>query len=138
MKNNLCILSLGLCCLLLMGMGELGGPAPLEKIPTPPKEFKVEVIDRLGIKTFLTHFSQEGKVVLSGKRGQARVAIPFENISRVEFLKLAGEEILLQVSLRDSKNYEIKIDKKSKFFGKADFGTFQIEAQDLQAINFPP
>lgn len=138
MKNNLFFLVLCASCFLLMGMGELGGIAPFEKIPTPPREFKAEVIDQQGVRTLLAQFSQEGKVVLSGKRGQARVAIPFEIISQVEFLKLEGQEILLRVSLREPKTYEIKIEKKSKFFGKADFGSVQIEAQDLKIINFPP
>lgn len=137
-KNNLDLFFLGAACLLLMGMGELGGTAPLEKIPSPAKDFKVEIIDQIGVKTNLTKFSQEGKIILFGKRGQAQIAIPFENISRIEFIKLEGQEVILKVSLREPKNYEIKIEKKSKFFGQADFGPLRIEAQDIKMINFLP
>ncbi len=137
-KNNLCLFLLGTSCLLLMGMGELGGTAPLEKIPIPAKDFKVEIIDQLGVKTNLSKFSQEGKVVLAGKRGQAQIAIPFEIISKIEFIKLEGREVILKVSLREPKSYEVKIEKKSKFFGQADFGPLRIEAQDLKIINFLP
>lgn len=138
MKNNWGLFFWGAACLLLMGMGELGGTAPLERIPTPAKDFKVEIIDQVGVKTNLTKFSQEGKVVLSGKRGQAQIAIPFEIISKIEFIKLEGQEIILKVSLREPKSYEIKIEKKSKFFGQADFGPLRIEAQDIKMINFLP
>lgn len=138
MKNILGLFFWGVASLLLMGMGELGGTAPLEKIPGPPKDFKVEIIDQIGVKTNLAKFSQEGKVVLSGKRGQAQIAIPFENISKIEFLKIEGQEVILKVSLREPKSYEIKIEKKSKFFGQADFGPLRIEAQDIKTINFLP
>ncbi len=137
-KKDLYPLLLSVSCLFLMGMGELGGTAPLEKIPIPAKDFKVEIVDQLGVKTNLSNFSQEGKVVLAGKRGQAQIAIPFAIISKVEFLKLEGQEVILKVSLREPKSYEIKIEKKSKFFGQADFGPLRIEAQDIKAINFLP
>ncbi len=137
-KKDLSFLLLGVAYLFLMGMGELGGTAPLEKIPIPAKDFKVEIVDQLGVKTNLSNFSQEGKVVLAGKRGQAQIAIPFEIISKAEFLKLEGQEVILKVSLREFKSYEIKIEKKSKFFGQADFGPLRIDAQDLKAINFLP
>lgn len=138
MKNNLYLFFWGATCLLLMGMGEMGGTAPLEKIPIPAKDFKVEIIDQIGVKTNLTKFSQEGKVVLSGMRGQAQIAIPFENISKIEFIKLEGQEVILKVSLREPKSYEIKIEKKSKFFGQADFGPLRIAGQDIKMINFLP
>ncbi len=137
-KKDLSFLLLGVAYLFLMGMGELGGTAPLEKIPIPAKDFKVEIVDQQGVKTNLSKFSQEGKVVLAGKRGQAQIAIPFEIISKAEFLKLEGQEVILKVSLREFKSYEIKIEKKSKFFGQADFGPLRIDAQDLKAINFLP
>jgi len=40
------------------------------------------------------------------------------------------------VSLRENKSIEISIDKSAKFFGKADFGSFQIEGKDLKSIHF--
>jgi hypothetical protein len=30
------------------------------------------------------------------------------------------------------------VDKKAKFYGKADFGTFQIEGKDLKTVIFLP
>jgi len=124
--------------LFLMGMGGLGGNSPLDKIPEPKKNFSVVVIDRQGVKTSLSQFSHDGMVVITGKRGSADVAVPFEIISQVQFQGQEGNKILLEISLREPKRVEIRVDKLSKFYGKAEFGTFQIEAKDLQSINFHP
>ncbi|MDP3040937.1 MAG: hypothetical protein Q8O18_13845, partial [Deltaproteobacteria bacterium] len=109
-----------------------------DKIPEPKKNFSVVVIDRQGVKTSLSQFSHDGMVVIAGKRGSADVAVPFEIISQVQFQGQEGNKILLEISLREPKRVEIRVDKLSKFYGKAEFGTFQIEAKDLQSINFHP
>jgi hypothetical protein len=122
----------------LLGMGQLGGTAPLNKIPAPAKNFKARVVDTQGIETTLSEFSYEGQVFLVGKLGSATVTIPFEKISQIRLQNLEGNEALIKVSLRDQKSMEIKVDKHLKFYGKADFGTFQIEMKDLRSINLPP
>ncbi len=122
----------------LLGMGGLGGSAPVDKIPEPSKKFTVIVVDRQGVKTTLGQFSHEGKVFIAGKRGSAEVASPFEIISQVQFKGVEGNDILAEIRMRDSKSVEIRLDKRSKFYGKAEFGTFQIEAKDLLSINFQP
>ena len=124
--------------LFLMGMGGLGGSAPLDKVPEPPKKFTVVVVDRQGVKTTLGQFSHEGKVFIAGKRGSADVASPFEIISQVQFKGQEGNEIVAEIYMSEPKKVEIRMDKRSRFYGKAEFGTFQIEAKDLQSINFHP
>jgi len=124
--------------LFLMGMGELGGSAPADKIPVPEKNFSARVLDRQGIQTSLSEFSFGGKVFLVGKRGSATITIPFEKISRLDLDGQDGNEVLAAVTLRDQNRIELKVDKRSKFFGKAEFGTFQIEMKDLKSINFQP
>ena len=124
--------------LFLMGMGGLGGNAPIDKIPEPKKNFSVVVIDRQGVKTSLSQFSHDGMVVMTGKRGSADVAVPFEIISQIQFQGLEKNEILVEISLREPKKVQIRVDQNSKFYGKAEFGTFQIEAKNLQSIHFHP
>ena len=124
--------------LFLMGMGCLGGPAPVEKTPVPEKNFNARVLDHQGVQTSLSQFSFEGKVFLVGKRGDATVTIPFEKISQVEIKGQEGNEVLVVVALQKQEKIEVKIDKSSKFYGKADFGTFQIESKDLKSISFQP
>ncbi len=138
MKRFLASMALFSSFLFLMGMGELGGSAPANKIPSPEKNFAVKATDREGIQTSLSQFSQEGKIFLAGKRGSATVAIPFEKISQIQFQAAEGNEIPAKLTLRNQESLDLKVDKRSKFYGKADFGTFQIDAKDLKAVNFLP
>ncbi len=138
MKNIFASVTVILSFWFLMGMGGLGGSVPVEKIPEPSKKFSAVVVDRQGVKTTLGQFSYEGKVFIAGKRGSAEVATPFEIISQVQFKKEEGNDVWVEIRLRDSKLVEIRLDKRSKFYGKAEFGTFQIEAKDLLSINFQP
>jgi len=124
--------------LFLMGMGGLGGPAGVEKIPVPEKNFSARVIDHQGVQTSLSQVSFEGSVFLMGKRGDATVTIPFEKISHLDIRGQEGNEVMSVVSLRNREKIDVKVDKNSKFYGKADFGTFQIETKDLKSINFQP
>jgi hypothetical protein len=124
--------------LLLMGMGGFGGPGPVEKIPVPTKNFNARIIDRQGVQTSLSQVSFEGNVFLVGKRGDATVTIPFEKISQVEIKGPEGNEVVVVAILRNQEKVEVKADKNSKFYGKADFGTFQIETKDLKSISFQP
>ncbi len=122
----------------LLGMGELGGTAPVDKIPAPDKNFTARVVDRQGVETTLSTVSYEGKVFLVGTRGSATVTIPFEKISQLQFPGVEGNVVLAKVLLRDQQSIEIKVAKRAKFYGKAEFGTFQIEMKDVRSINFQP
>ena len=124
--------------LFLMGMGGLGGPGSVEKIPVPAKNFNARVIDHQGVQTSLSQVSFEGNVFLVGKRGDAVVTIPFEKISQVEIKGPEGKEVVAVAILRNQEKVEVNIDKNSKLYGKADFGTFQIESKDLKSISFQP
>jgi hypothetical protein len=124
--------------LFLLGMGDLGGKAPKDKIPEPEKNFTVQVFDIQEIQTGLTHFSQDGRVFLEGKRGKASITIPFEKISQIHLQNLKGDEISAKVSLRNGDHIEMQLNRKAIFYGKAKFGTFQIEAKDLKSIRFQP
>ncbi len=138
MKNIFASTGIFICFLLLMGMGGLGGSAPADKIPEPPKKFTVVVVDRQGVKTTLGQFSHEGKVYIAGKRGSANVTSPFEIISQVRFKDQEGKDVVAEIQMREQESVDIRVDKRSKFYGKAEFGNFQIEAKDLQSINFHP
>lgn len=123
---------------LLMGMGGMRGPAEVGTVPTPEKNFNVRVADRQGTQTLLSQFSQEGKAFLVGKRGAATVAIPFEKISQLQFETLEGNAVQVKASLRGQETIDVKVDKQAKFYGKADFGTFEIAVKDLKSISFLP
>ena len=125
--------------LLLMGMGGLGGPGEVGKVPTPEKNFNVRVTDQKGVQTSLSQFSQEGKVFLVGKRGDATITIPFEKMTQIQFEPLEGKDVQAKVSLRGPETAaDVKMERQAKFYGKADFGTFEIAAKDLKSISFLP
>jgi hypothetical protein len=138
MKKFLAPLLILISILFMMGMGEMGGGVPADKTPTPEKNVSVRVTDREGIQTTLTQFSQDGKVSLTGKRGSATVSIPFEKISQAQIAALEGDDVQVKVSLRSQESLDIKIAKRAKFYGKANFGSFQIELKDLKAVHFLP
>ena len=138
MKKFLAPMALFSSFLFLMGMGEMGGSAPSNKIPSPERNFAVKVTDRGGIQTSLSQFSQEGKIFLSGKRGSATVTVAFEKIAQIQFQDGEGNEIPAKLALRSGEGLDLMVDKRSRFYGKADFGTFQIDAKDLKAVNFLP
>jgi len=124
--------------LLLMGMGGMGGPAEVGKVPAPERNFNVRVTDQKGVQTSLSQFSQEGRVFLVGKRGDATVTIPFEKITQIQFETLEGRDIEAKVSLRGPETADIKLEKQAKFYGKMDVGTFEILAKDLKSVSFLP
>jgi len=124
--------------LLLMGMGGMGGPAEVGKVPAPEKNFNVRVTDREGVQTSLSQFSQEGKIFLVGKRGDATITISFEKITQIQFETLGGKDVQVKVSLRGPEAVDVKMEKQAKFYGKTDFGTFEIAAKDLKSVSFPP
>ncbi len=137
MKKYLAPAVLLTCFFFLLGMGELGGgTAPIDKIPTPEKNFSAAVLDREGVQTTLQSFSFEGKIFLAGKHGSASIAVPFDKISEIQFQGQEGGEMGARVVLRDQKTVPIKVEKRSRFFGKTDFGTYQIEAKDLKSVRF--
>ena len=138
MGVSTCSIILICSILFLLGMGDLGGKAPKDKIPEPEKNFAVQVVDLQEIQTALRNFSQEGRVFLEGKRGKASITIPFEKISQIHLQNLKGDKISAKVSLRNGDNIEMQINRKAIFYGKAKFGTFQIEAKDLKSIRFQP
>ena len=138
MKRILTLIVVLATFLLLMGMGGMGGPAEVGKVPAPEKNFNVRVTDQKGVQTLLSQFSQEGRVFLVGKRGDATVTIPFEKITQIQFETLEGRDIEAKVSLRGPETADIKLEKQAKFYGKMDVGTFEILAKDLKSVSFLP
>ena len=122
----------------IMGMGDLGGTATVNQIPSPEKNFSAQVVDREGIETSLSQFSQDGKIFVTGKRGSATVAVPFDKISWIQFQDPEKRDVPARLLLKDQSTVEMRLEKRSKFYGQAQFGTFQIEIKDVNSIRFHP
>jgi hypothetical protein len=117
-------------------MGGLGG-TPVNKIPTPERDFSATLIDKQDVVTKCKQVSREGDVFFLGKKGRGTVTIPFEKIKITEFESKKGV-VTAVIKLIDGQTIEIEMDKSQRFYGMANFGTFEIEVSDLKKVIFIP
>jgi len=116
-------------------MGELGGgPAPIGQDPVPEKNFSPRFLTVRACRRPCNRSALRAKYFWRAKHGSASIAVPFEKIAEIQFQGQEGSEMNVRIVLRDQKTVPIKMDKRSRFFGKTDFGTYQIEAKDLKTI----
>ncbi|MEW6615209.1 MAG: hypothetical protein AB1401_07080 [Thermodesulfobacteriota bacterium] len=136
MKKGLYVIAFLTGFLLLTGMGGLGG-TPVNKIPTPERDFSATLIDKQDVVTKCKQVSREGDVFFLGKKGRGTVTIPFEKIKITEFESRKGV-VTAVIKLIDGQTIEIEMDKSQRFYGMANFGTFEIEVSDLKKVIFIP
>ncbi len=119
---------------LLLAMGILGEPPPRQDVPETGQAFRAVMVDLEGVSTQVSHFSYDGEGYLPAYRGRALVVIPFERIAAVEFGQTRQHRREARVRFRDQQEELLWVDEKLLFLGKLQYGTFQIQAKDLQAI----
>lgn len=118
---------------ILMGMGT--GGMQTHKIPVPAKNFSATIIDSQGVTTKVTQISFDGKVYLTGSRGNTTVTVPFEKISSVQVGKLAEDKkVSVFVTLKEGGTLNIMVEGKLPCYGSADFGNVQIEFKDIKKV----
>lgn len=120
---------------LLLAMGILGEPPPRRDVPETGQAFQAVLVDLEGVSTQVNHFSYDGEGYLPAYRGRALVVIPFEQIAAVEFGQTRQHRREARVRFRDRQEELLWVDEKLLFLGKLQYGTFQIQAKDLQAIH---
>ena len=125
-----------LVTLVLLGMGSIGG-VPEGTIPDVDKDFAVKLIDRDGVATEITQFSIDGNTYLVGTRGQGQVTVQMQDLIKLEFGNVSANEVQVRCTLRDDTQVELKVRKRSVFYGKGGFGVFQIHARHIKQIVFP-
>jgi len=119
---------------LLTGMGGME-ERPSDRVPTPENNFSATFIDKQDVVTKIMQVSRQGEVFLLGKKGKGTVTVSFKKINTVEF-KNEKNMMTAVIELTNGKNIELKVDKNHTFYGKVDFGTFQIKTADLKKIIF--
>ena len=134
MKKGLYLIAFLVVFFLTTGMGGLGG-TPTNKIPTPERDFSATIIDKQNVVTKCKQVSREGDIFFLGKKGKGTVTIPFEKIETAEFESRNGV-VTAVIKLIDSQSIEIEMDKSQIFYGMTNFGTFQIEVNDLKKVTF--
>jgi hypothetical protein len=120
----------------LLAMGMLGDPPRIEKAPEPDTRLDAVVLDSEGTTTSITYLSYDGELYLPVYRGKALITIPFQQISRIVFgLKEKGRR-QVTIHFTDQSQEPFRMDEKVLFVGKLPFGTYQIQAKDLESITF--
>lgn len=134
MKKLFVILCMLFVMPVVMGMGT--GGMQTHKIPVPAKNFSAIITDSQGVTTKVTQISFDGKVYLTGSRGNATVTVPFEKISSVQVGKLAEDKkVAAFVTLKEGGTLNIMVDEKLPCYGSADFGNVQIEFKDIKKVD---
>ncbi len=135
MKKFFVILCMLFVMPLVMGMGTISG-GPTHKIPTPATNFSATITDSQGVTTKVTQISFDGKVYLTGYRGNATVTVPFEKISSVQVGKPEEDKkVSVFVTLKEGGTLNLRVDGKMPCYGAADFGNVQIEFKDLKKVD---
>ena len=122
---------------LLLAMGIMG-EAPRRDVPETGKPFGAVLVDVEGVSTEVSHYSYDGEAYLPAYRGRALVVIPFERIAAVEFGQTQNHRRQARVLFQDQQEELFWVDEKLLFLGKVTYGTFQIQAKDLQRIRLQP
>lgn len=120
---------------LLTGMGNLGG-TPEGTVPKTEENIKAQVVDRSGVATDLTRFSQDGKVFLEGRRGEGEMSVFFRDLKEISFGPVSGDLVPADLLLRSGSHLQLRVPKGAVFYGEMGTGTFRISAHDVSRIVF--
>lgn len=133
MKRDKLVLFLLLVLLpFFMAMGALQGQNP-EKIPVPAKKYAATFIDQMDIITDCREISLNGETFMEGKRGNGTIAIPFENIMELSFLR-GGDKLDVAVKLRDGNSIQLGMNGNQIAYGRTKYGTYQIKLYELKKM----
>lgn len=133
------LISLALICLCLpllmaMGMGDGEGPT---RIPEPDKSYKVIITDISGQRVELSEFSLDGQVFVFGKLGDGQASVPFERVKRVDIVN-NDKGLMATVDLNDGKQIKLAVRPGLKAYGKASFGLYRIQMNEVSSIEIEP
>ncbi len=136
-KKGLILFSLLPLVIFLLGMGNLGGkPLIRENAPEPKERYDALIIDMDGIAINVTYVSYDGELYLPVYQGRALITIPFNKIHKIELEEKDRNKRKTKISFKDKRTDDFLMDENILFLGKLPYGTFQIQAKDLQSIEF--
>jgi len=121
---------------LLLAMGMMGKPPPLEKAPETKEKWNARVVDSGGVETEISSVSYDGELYVPVYRGMAIVTLPFREIAKIEFGKKQGSRREAKIFFHDQDPEAFTVDDKILFVGELPVGTFQIQVRDMEGIEF--
>jgi len=129
-----------ICCGILMlvpflfGMGMFGQPAARQEVPQTKERFDATVEDLEGVVVQVTHLSYDGELYIPVYQGKGLVTIPFRRIRSIEFGEKQKGRYEVKVSFQDGTIDIFRMDEDILFLGKVPYGTYQIQAKDMQKL----
>ena len=121
----------------LLAMGSFGGkPAVRENAPETEKRLDAVVVDMEDVKVTVTHISYDGELYIPVYRGRALITIPFQQIDRIEMGKKENSRRHAKIFFKNERTDDFLIDEGILFIGRLSYGTFQIQAKDVQSLQF--
>lgn len=111
---------------------------PDGKLPEPELNFTATITDLQNVSTKCTKVSYDGKTFLTGTRGDASIAVPFEKIRKVVSMGMGKDDELFhfQITLKDGNVVGVAFKGESRIYGKATFGNYSLEMKHLKEITF--
>ena len=119
----------------LTGMGDLGG-LPAGTIPKTDENIKARIVDRSGVSTEVSGFSMDAQTFLDGRRGDGRMSIFFRELQAIDFGKVSGEEVPVDLLLKSGNRLQLNVRMRTLFYGDTGYGAFRIPARDVSRIVF--
>ena len=125
---------LGICCVCMMGMGNLGGPEKVH-VPEPSQNYTATIIDQTGVSTDVEMLSFGGFTAVSGKVGSAQVSVDFDKIDTIQFLK-QGKDLTARLTLQDGDSLSMTVDNKGlTCYARLPYGGYKIDIEDIRSID---
>ena len=136
-RKWICFLGLLVLVPMLMAMGSFGGKPPVrDKAPEPEERLDAVVVDMEDVKVTVTHISYDGELYIPVYRGRALITIPFQKIDRIELGKKENSRRQAKIFFKNQETDDFLIDESILFIGRLPYGTFQIQAKDVQSLQF--
>jgi hypothetical protein len=124
-----------LASVLCLGMGGLSGTNP-NKFPHPSKNFKAVITDTLMTRSDADLVSCDGATKLPALRGETRVRIPFEKISRIAFVDYDNRYRTATVTFWNGEVFDIQVRKFLVCTGRTNIGEVFIKVQNMKEVVF--
>ena len=116
-----------------LGMSGMGGDEGPRRIPTPDRNFAATIVDRADVRTQLTMFSINGYTYFFARQGEGHLAVPFQNIKRIDF-SLSASSLTAVLTLVDGQKVSVSADKQQQCFGVTSIGNYSIKLADVKAL----
>ncbi|MDL1975822.1 MAG: hypothetical protein LWX55_13815 [Deltaproteobacteria bacterium] len=134
MKKKLYVISVIILSLFTIGMGNMKDTAPVTA-PDTGTNYAVVMVDQSDVSMDLEKFSCGGRAFMSGKRGDAFLSIPFEEIRSVHFF-LKDEVLTAKITLNDDTSVSLIVEKDRPCYGKFSHGFMKINMREIKSILF--